>query len=368
MTLPAAFADHGFGRSDPFMVGVEEELLLVDPVTHALANDSAAVLAAMGESPERAGHEAFASEIELRTPACPTAGAAHAELAGLRAKARAAGATLLGAGLHPTAGWGEAPLVDSERYRVVGETMRGLITRTPDCALHVHVAMPDPETAVRALCGLRRHLPLLVALGANSPLWLGTDSGMESARYSHVRAYPRRGVPPAVGSYDEYAGAVAELMRAGGFDDYTLVWWNVRLQPRIGTLEVREIDTQARLADVSGLVALVQALARMEAEDQGAGAPMPSAPALDELSFLAARDGLDAEVPRDGGRQTLRELGREVVERARPLARELGSEPELDAVMAILEEGNGAQRQRAALRAGGPDGVLDLLVRETNGA
>jgi carboxylate-amine ligase len=364
MTLPAAFADHGFGQSDPYTVGVEEELLLVDPETRALSNTSGPVLAAMGESAANAGHEAFASEIELRTSACRTAGEARAQLARLRASARHAGATLMGAGLHPTAGWGEAPLVDSDRYRVVGKTMRGLITRTPDCALHVHVAMPDPDAAVRSLCGLRAHLPVLVALGASSPLWFGTDSGMDSARYSHVRAYPRRGVPPACDSYEAYGRTVAELMRAGGFDDYTLVWWNVRLQPRIGTVEVREIDAQARLGDVAGLAALVQALARMEAEERDR-TPMPSAAALDEVSFLAARDGLEGEVPYGSGRAPLREVARELLDRARPHARELGSEAELDAVSAILDEGNGARRQRAALASGGPGGLLELLVRET---
>jgi len=365
MTIPAAFADHGFGRSDPFTVGIEEELLLVDPATHALSNTSSEVLAAMGASAASAGHEAFESEIELRTSACRTAGEARTELASLRAAARGAGATLLGAGLHPTARWGEAPLVDSDRYRVVGETMRGLITRTPDCALHVHVAMPDPESAVRALCGLRAHLPVLMALGANSPLWFGTDSGMESSRYAHVRAYPRRGVPPTCGDYESYAGSVGELMRAGGFDDYTLVWWNVRLQPRIGTVEVREIDAQARIRDVAGLVALVQALARMEMQEASDSARMASAAALDELSFLAARDGLEGQVPFEGGRARLRDVARAVVERARPHARELGSEPELDGLDDILESGNGAQRQRAVLADGGPEAVLELLARET---
>jgi carboxylate-amine ligase len=363
MTLPRAFAEHGFGRSEPHTVGVEEELLIVDPVTHAPANTAARVLSAMAAD-GHAGHEAFASEVELRTVPCRTAGEARAQLAGLRASAREAGATLLGAGLHPATGFGEAALVDSERYRVVGETMRGLITRTPDCALHVHVAMPDPDSAVRALCGLRAHLPVLMALGANSPLWFGIDSGMQSARYAHVRSYPRRGVPPTCDDYAGYARSVQGLMDAGGFDDYTLVWWNVRLQPRLGTVEVREIDAQSRLGDVAALSALVQALARMEAAGHRER-PLPPAAVLDELSFLAARDGLDAEVPFDGRRAPLREVARATLASARPHARALGSEAELDGIETILANGNGAERQRVALAAGGVPAVLDLLVAET---
>jgi carboxylate-amine ligase len=363
-TLPLAFADHGFGGSPAFCLGVEEELLLVEPPDYGLSNTSAAVLAAMGLPYDRAGHEAFASEIELRTPPVGTAGEVHATLAELRGAARAAGATLMGAGLHPMAELGAAPLVDSERYRVVAQTMRGLITRTPDCAVHVHVAMPDPETAVRVLSGLREQLPLLVALGGNSPMWFGLDSGMASARYSHVRAYPRRGVPPAFADYAGYGAAIAELMRAGGFEDYTLVWWNLRLQPRIGTIEVREIDGQARLADVAALAALVQALARLAAEEPSRRAPR-SADALNEMSFLAARDGLDAMVPDGDGRAALREVARRTLARAREHAQDLGSARELEGIAAILENGSGADRQRAALRTGGVPALLDLLVRET---
>src|SRR5205809_6990228 len=107
----------------------------------------------------------------------------------MRRAAREAGATLMAAGLHPDTAFGDAELVATERYRRVADAMRGLIRRTPECALHVHVAMPDPETAVRVFNRIRAHLPLLVALSASSPLWFGTDSGLASPRFSLVRSY-----------------------------------------------------------------------------------------------------------------------------------------------------------------------------------
>src|SRR5215213_9559331 len=189
------------------------------------------------EAHERAAsHEVYAASIELRSP--PRLGAEDAarEVAALRAAARGAGATLIGAGLHPAGELGDVPLVDSERYRLVGGSMRGLIRRTPECALHVHVGMPDPDTAIWSFNGMRRHLPLLIGLAANSPWWFGGDSGMASARAALVRAYPGRGVPRAFRDWGDYCETVEGIVSAGGIDDYTHLWWDIRPHPQLGTL------------------------------------------------------------------------------------------------------------------------------------
>ena len=86
--------------------------------------------------------------------------------------------------------------------------MQGLIKRTPECALHVHVGVPDTDAAVAAMNGLRERLPLLHGLGANSPFWFGRDSGMASSRAAVIRAYPGRGIPPVAGSWDQYLGCL----------------------------------------------------------------------------------------------------------------------------------------------------------------
>ena len=110
----------------------------------------------------------------------------------------------MGVGLHPTATWGASDTVDKPRYHEVARSMRDLFGRTPEAALHVHVGMPDPETTIRVFNGLRRHLPLLIGLAANSPWWFGHDSGLASARWAVVRSYPGRGIPPAFESWDHY--------------------------------------------------------------------------------------------------------------------------------------------------------------------
>jgi carboxylate-amine ligase len=352
--------NHAFGRS--FTLGVEEELLLVDRATHALAPVSERVLANVRDHPRaRLAHEAYAAELEARTPVTESVTEAMAALAESRLAARTAGATLMGAGVHPTAKLGDARLVDEERYRRVGEAMRGLLRRTPECALHVHVGMPDPDTAIWAFNGMRRHLPLLVGLAANSPWWFGGESGMASARAALVRSYPGRGIPRAFHDWDDYCETVDGIVSAGGIDDYTYLWWDVRPHPRLGTIEVREMDAQSSLGDVAALVALVHALARHSAEQT---APADVAPdALAWSSFRAARDGLDAEILcgdrimplRDAARVTLREI------------RGVGDGDALDGVERILREGGGADRRRRAAERGGVQAMLKELVAETGG-
>ena len=130
---------HAFGRGTPFTVGLEEELLLVAGEDLALSHTAADVVPKLGLPPERAGHEAFLAEVELRSAPAETPVRAAAQLDEGRAAARAAGATLLAVGLHPNARFGDVVLTDAPRYERVAEEMRGLIRRTPECALHVHV-------------------------------------------------------------------------------------------------------------------------------------------------------------------------------------------------------------------------------------
>jgi glutamate---cysteine ligase / carboxylate-amine ligase len=348
-------AEHAFGHAPARTVGVEEELLLVDRETHALAPDAAAVLAQLDGLPAGAvGHEAFAAELELRSPAAPDAEAATRALRRARAAARAAGATLMGVGLHPDAALGDAELVAKDRYRRVEEEMRGLIRRTPECALHVHVGMPDADAAVNALNGLREALPLLQGLAANSPYWFGRDSGMASARAAIVRAYPGRGVPRAFANWDDYAQTADQALRAGDLPDYTYLWWDIRLQPRLGTVEVRELDAQASLADVAAVAGLVHALA-LRAIEAPPRRPTPPE-ALAWSAWMASRDGLDAAVlDAEGDRRPLRDI-----------ARETAAALDVEEAFRIAGAGNGAERQRRAFEAGGMRRLLGELTRATS--
>lgn len=325
-------------------------------------HDAERVIEAIGLPPEVAGHEAPASQIELRSRPAASADEATESLAAARAAARAAGATLIGAGLHPTAARDDVQLVDLERYREVLADMRGLILRAAEAALHVHVGLPDAESAIRSFNGLRAWLPLLRGLAASSPFWFGRDSGLASARWALVRPYPSRGIPRPLRDFDDYERALADAAHGGGPGDYTRIWWDVRPHPRLGTIEVREIDAQSQLTDVAAIAALVQGLAYHEAENSAA--PVATE-ALEWSAFRAARDGLSAEILHDGRLVPLPEAARAAVELAAPHAGELGSDATLEDIERILREGNAADRQRATHERGGMDAVLELLVGET---
>jgi carboxylate-amine ligase len=354
-----------FGTGRPFSVGLEEELLLVDPETHGLVHEAERVLPRMGLPEERAGYEAFASEVELRSRPSASPTEAAEELRGLRATARGAGATLLAMGVHPAAEHGDVRITEHDRYRKVDDTMRGLIRRTPECALHVHVGVPDEETAVRAHNALRCLLPLLQGLAANSPFWFGVDSGLASARYALTRAYPRRGVPRPLRDLAEWEEVTAAAVAAGGLDDYTSLWWDIRPHPKHGTVEVREMDVQANLERSAALAALVQAVTA-RAAGTPTGNPPPSE-ALEESSFRAARDGLDAQILHDGRVVPLREAARATVANCLPAARELGCAEALEGIERILVEGCAAERRRAAFERGRMPAVLADGVAETAG-
>jgi carboxylate-amine ligase len=362
--MDAAIPAVNFGASDDFALGVEEELILVDRETHALEHSAVEVLGRLDVPPEEGAAlpEAFAPHRQLTTPVSADAGEAVASLSGLRRHLHSVGATTIGAGLHPDGAFGDVIHYPSERYRLIGDEMRGLMMRTPTAALHVHIGMPDADVAIRAYNGLRAQLPLLQALAANSPFWHGLDSGLATARAQVFRGLPRSEIPASFASFDEYVESVEALAAAGQLPDYTFLWWDIRLHPVLGTLEVRAMDCQSSLSDVAALAGLVHALTRRAAEEHG---PWEHRDALMESSFRAARDGLEASLWYDGRLRPVPEIARATMQLAMPYARELGSDGALEELERMLVEGNGAVRRRAAFARGGMAEVLSELVEET---
>jgi carboxylate-amine ligase len=367
-------AEHRYGRREGFTLGVEEELLLVD---HAdgfrLAHVGSAILRDLGAAEPGdsvrlesgvAKPDTYEAQLELSSPICSHAGEAAEALAGLRGAAREAGATLLGAGIHPCSDFGDVQHIPAARYADIAESMRGLLRRTPTCALHVHVGMPDPETAIRAYNGLRRHLPLLQGLSANSPFWWGVDSGMASARAPLFRGFPRAQIPRAFADYADYGETVAEVLLAGGLPDYTFLWWDLRPHPAHGTVEVRAMDGQTDLESAAALAALVHGLAIHESV-QPAPARWPPSEAISESSFRAARDGVAATILHDGSLRPLADVARDAVALARAALRGIGGEDALECVERIIGAGGGAAVQREVHGRSGMPGLLQDLAAKT---
>jgi glutamate---cysteine ligase / carboxylate-amine ligase len=364
MSLPEWAIWSPAGADAPWTVGIEEEVMLLDPVTWAPASRSEEVLAAL--APEVARHtraETHGSAVELATDPHTTVGAAVAQLArlraGLAADIQGLGLAAAVSGTHPLARWEETQVSPGARYQFIYASLRELARREPTFALHVHVAIPDARAAVRALNGVREQLPLLLALSANSPFWQGRDSGLASARTPVFTTFPRTGAPRPFAGYEAYVEAIDVLLRCDAIPEPTFVWWDARLQPRFGTLEVRIMDAQTRVQDTAALVALVQCLVRREAE-AGLARPPTVPEVLDENRFLAARDGMRAALlaPGRGGRVPMAEAVAALVDGLTIQAHQLGCVREL-ARVTILARQPGDARQRAV--AGRPDGLPGLL-------
>src|SRR6201985_3428408 len=286
-------------RVEPWTVGIEEEVMLLGP-GGAPAWRAEDVLRSL--DPALARHvrgETHGLALVLATDPLATISAAADELRALRAgladAVRALGLQAAVAGTHPTARSEDVEVSPGARYQYLHATMRELAPREPPFALPVHVAVPDPELAIRAFDGMRAHLPVLLALAANSPFMRGRDSGLASARTPVFQAFPRTGLPRAFGTYAAYVEAIDVLLRCDAIPEPTFVWWDLRLQPRYGTLEIRVMDAQTRIRDTAALDALVQCLVRLESLD-GFAEPEDTPEAMDENRFLAARDGIDAQL------------------------------------------------------------------------
>lgn len=357
--------ESGFAPGGEFTVGVEEELILVDAEHRTLADASAVIAGLPAPAPEvgMISREIFESEVEFATVACQDAGQVCSKLSTLRGALRRTGARALAAGLHPDAPLGDVPLTDAPRYRAIAANLAGLL-RMPTAALQVHVGMPDAASAIAAYRGLRHHLAVLRALSASSPFWHGHHSGLASARWAVVGSYPRSGIPPTVHSWAEYVALTDAVVAAAGVPDYTYLWWDQRIQPRLGTIEVRVMDAQPSLDAVAGLTALVQGLAR-HAVERPCVVDMPSA-VLAENDFRAARYGLQARlVDLDGALRPVRELAALLLAEARIDLRADGLDAPLAGVEKLLRDEPEYARQRRVHAEGGMPALLTDLATRT---
>lgn len=359
-------------EGEDYTLGVEEEVMLLDPGDWSLAQQADRVQSAIHPHvQDHIGSETQRSVVELQTGPHPSAAGVRDELIVLRrllvSELDALGLRAASAGTHPSTVWQETVVSSGERYREVYGSMRELARREPTFALHVHVAIPDREQAIGLFNRMRGHLPLLLALSANSPFWQGRDTGLASARTPLFQAFPRVGIPRTFRDYEDWSGTVDLLVRSAAFPDPSFLWWDVRPQPRFGTIEVRICDAQTRLEDSVAICALVQSIARLELEEGYVDDRLAAASeVLDENRFIAARDGMSGELIDldQERRRPARELLGELVDACRPHAEDLGCVAELEAATELAQR-TGAERQLDLAR--GPKrlrGLVEALAEE----
>jgi carboxylate-amine ligase len=337
-----------------YTLGVEEELMILDAETLDLSNAIETMLEAVPEDAEgEVKPELMESVLEIATKPCNDVGEAGDQLRSLRHNVRETAAarelTIGSAGTHPFAMWEDQRIVARPRYRDLVAALRFVARQELIFGTHVHVGVDDPDKAIHVANGMRVHVPLLVALSANSPFWRADATGLLSSRMPIFRAFPRVGIPPRYEDFDDYSRRVAFMVDSGVIEDYTYLWYDVRPHPRFGTVEVRALDAQTRVDHTVGLAALIQALVKELCDHFDEGRELSRYPyeMLDENKWLAARHGLDGELvdlPSQDRVETKR-LARRVLDRMREHAQDLGSEDQLDLVEDILRRGNGASRQ-----------------------
>lgn len=357
-----------FRPGGEFTLGAEEESLLVRPNGHLLSGGAEELVAAVGRPSWAEGGavvpEIFTNQIELVTPVCRDAEMLVRSLADLRSEVRGAGAWIMAIGHHPAGQFGDVQIVRSAHYDRIAHDLAGLL-RSPTSSLQVHVGLPDEASAIAAYRGLRHHLPLLRAMAANSPMWFLQDSGLVSTRSVIMRGYPRAGIPPAASTFEQYVESTARVLETAEVPDHSFIWWDMRLQPQLGTVEVRVMDSQASLERAAGLAALIQGIAMASVESP----PQHDLPSevLSENDFRAFRYGLDARVvDANGMMRPLRIIAGRSLKRARDALHVVGRDGPLDAVAALLWEPSEASRQRRLVAQEGIDALLQDLTVRTN--
>jgi glutamate---cysteine ligase / carboxylate-amine ligase len=303
----------------------------------------------------RINPELMQSVLEIATPVCRTAADVEQQLRKIRAYvsevARGERLRVGSAGTHPFSLFERQRITARDRYRNLVDQLQYVARRELIFGMHVHVAVDDPEKAIQVVNGLLNHLSQLLALSASSPFWRGEPTGLSSSRQMVFAAFPRSGPPPRFRDYADYAEVVGQLEKTGCIADYTHIWWDIRLHPRLGTIEIRICDATTRLEDVVALTAYCQALVKHYCERYERGEEIPSYHRIltTENKWLAARYGLEAPVmdlaTGRRNRVPVAQLIRRTLKKIEPHARELGSERELDGIEEILSRGNGADRQ-----------------------
>jgi carboxylate-amine ligase len=335
-----------------YTVGIEEELMILDSESLELVN---AIERLQEDSPHgEIKPELMESVLEVSTKPCADLAEAGAQLRGLRRQvsdtASAHGLCIGSAGTHPFARWEDQRITPSERYRDLVDELRWVARQELIFGLHVHVGLDDADKAIHVANGMRMHVPILLALSANSPFWRGDHTGLRSTRMPIFRAFPRVGIPPYYDGWADYEKRIGFMVDAGVMEDYTWLWYDVRPHPNFGTVEIRAMDAQTHVDHTLALTALIQAMVKELCEHYDDGGKLADYPyeMLDENKWLASRHGLEGELVDLPGKENVsaKALARRLHDRLREHAEDLGGAAALEGILDLVEHGNGAFRQR----------------------
>ena len=358
-----------------YTLGIEEEFAIVDPETRELRSHIQEILeGGKVMLKEQIKPEMHQSVVELGTEICDSISCARDHVIELRSKlaqlAGNSGLKIASVGTHPFSHWRDQLITQGERYQEIVKDMQQLARANLIFGMHVHVGIPNRESAIHVMNQARYFLPHIYALSVNSPFWVGQDTGLKGYRLKVFERFPRTGIPDAFESLSEYEDYCKLLVKTGCIDNPKKIWWDIRLHPVFDTLEVRVCDAQSRVDDTLAVAALIQAVISKlyKLLRRNTTFRVYRRRLLDENRWRASRYGIDGKLI-DFGRETeveTRSLLNELLEFVSTEVNELGSKKEIAHIERIMREGTGADRQLAAFaRTQNMKAVVDQIVEET---
>lgn len=362
-------------KTETFTIGVEEEYQIIEPVTYELSSSSGALLpAAQKKLGDKAQPELQLSQVEAATPVCNTLQEARTAVARMRremiAAAERQGKYLAAAGTHPFSHWKGQRITPKERYQGIAEYYQQL-AREAIFGCHVHIGLESREMALQVMNRARIWLAPLLALSANSPYWLGEDSGYASFRTMMWSRWPTSGQPQLFASLDEYNALLKALIVVGSINDATNIYWDIRLSERFNTIEFRVTDCCPTLDEVVMIVGLIRAVVQTcyEQARQDDPIPMVRPELLRAAHWRAARYGISDDLIDVEAQQAVpaAALMEKMLSCLRTALEAEGTWDEVSSLVhETLQRGNGATRQRAVYeRNERIEEVVAFLVEET---
>lgn len=358
-----------------YTLGIEEEFAIIDPETRELRSHIQEILEGGRVTlKEQIKPEMHQSVVELGTEICQSIVDAREHVVGLRSKLAAlagrSGLKIASVGTHPFSHWHDQLITEGERYQEIVKDMQLLARANLIFGLHVHVGIPDRDSAIQVMNQTRYFLPHIYALSVNSPFWVGRNTGLKGYRLKVFERFPRTGIPDAFESLSEYEDYCKLLVKTGCIDNPKKIWWDIRLHPFFNTLEMRVCDAQSRIDDTLAMAAIIQAvIAKLyKLFRQNTTFRVYRRRLLDENRWRASRYGIDGKLI-DFGREAeveARSLLNELIDFVSTEIVELGSIREFEHIERIMREGTGADRQLAVFhRTNDMRAVVDQIVAET---
>lgn len=355
-------------------IGIEEEFQIVDGDRQLKSHIETLLAAATPRLGERVKREMMQSVVEVGTKICADISEARAEILQLRgtlaALLRPAELRLVSAGTHPFSHWQEQQVTENERYKVLEEELQDVIRELLIFGLHVHVGIPDRESRIEVMNEARYFLPHLLALSCSSPFWLARSTGLKSYRQIIWQRFPRTGIPPEFGSWDEYENYLELLVRTKCIDDGKKIWWDLRPHAFYPTIEFRVCDAATKVEETLCIAALTQAICAklLVLRERNLGFRRYLPQLIQENKWRAMRGGVNASLI-DFGKETevpMADLAVELLEFVDDVVDQLGSRKEVEYIQVIAREGTSADRQlRVFAETGHLHAVVDHLAAET---